>query len=61
MSDRPLAQYYAAIAEAVKASDFDAVPGLLVIMASDGYAHEAETLRREIQVALDVAKELGDD
>lgn len=33
---------------AIRAEDVKAVPGLLTLMASDGYGHEAESLRRDM-------------
>ena len=50
MSDQThtLAQYHAAITSAIRAEDIKAIPGLLVMMASDGYGHEAEVLRRDM-------------
>lgn len=46
MSKHSLAQYYAAVSAALRATDMEAIPGLLVLMAADGYGHEAEELRR---------------
>lgn len=43
---RPLANYYAAVSAALTAHDVAAVPGLLTLMALDGYGDEAEELRR---------------
>lgn len=40
------AQWNAAISAALRADDVEAVPHLLVLMALDGYGHEAESLRR---------------
>lgn len=54
MSKHSEAQWYAAVSAAIQAGDFEAVPGLLVLMALDGYGHEAETLRRTTVAALDV-------
>ncbi len=52
MADYPLASYYAAVSAALRAEDIEAIPGLLVLMAADGYGHEAEELRRQLlQVA----------
>lgn len=48
MSKHSLAQYYAAASAALRAKDVEAVPGLLVLMAADGYGHEAEELRRQM-------------
>ena len=59
MSDQThdLAQYHAAINSAIRAEDVKAVPGLLVMMASDGYGHEAESLRRDLLLVIETAKE----
>lgn len=46
MSEHTEAQWNAAISAALRADDIKAVPGLLVLMALDGYGHEAESLRR---------------
>lgn len=46
MSRHSLAQYYAAVSAALRAEDMEVTPGLLVLMAADGYGHEAEELRR---------------
>lgn len=54
---RPLADYYAAITAALDAGDIKAVPGLLVLMAGDGYGHEAEQLRRELVLLAKVEPE----
>lgn len=48
MADYPLASYYAAVSAALRAEDIEAIPGLLVLMAADGYGHEAEELRRQL-------------
>ena len=48
MAQRPLANYYAAVSAALRANDIEAVPGLLALMALDGYGHEAEELRRQM-------------
>lgn len=48
MNKHPLTNYYAAISAAIRAHDLEAVPGLLVRMALDGYGHEAEELRRQM-------------
>lgn len=48
MAKRPAWHYYAAISAALRASDIEAVPDLLVLMATDGYGHEAEELRRQV-------------
>ena len=47
MSRHSLAQYYAAVSAALRAEDMEVTPGLLVLMAADGYGHEAEELRIE--------------
>ena len=48
MSTYPLASWHAAIRDALRERDIPAVVSLLAAMAADGYAHEAEELRREI-------------
>lgn len=48
-----LDQYYAAISAALRAEDVRAIPSLLVLMATDGYGHEAEAVRRLIARAGD--------
>jgi hypothetical protein len=40
------AQWNAAISAALRADDIEVIPQLLVLMALDGYGHEAESLRR---------------
>lgn len=55
MSKHLLADWYAALGAAIRAEDVQAVPGLLVLMALDGYGHEAEQWRRETSMALSVA------
>lgn len=51
MSDHTLAAYYAAISAALRAHDIQAILGLLVLMAADGYGYEAEELRRQTGIA----------
>jgi hypothetical protein len=46
MSKHTEAQWNGAISAALQANDIEAVPHLLVLMALDGYGHEAESLRR---------------
>jgi len=46
VSEHSEAQWYAAVSAALRANDVEAVPHLLVLMALDGYGHEAEALRR---------------
>jgi hypothetical protein len=46
MSEHSEAEWNAAVSSALEANDVKAVPHLLVMMAFDGYAHEAESLRR---------------
>ena len=50
MADYPLANYYAAVSAALRAEDIKAISDFLVLMAADGYGHEAEELRRQILV-----------
>lgn len=50
MSKHSLAQYYAAVSAALRAEDMEAIPGLLVLMAADGYGYEAEELRRQMDL-----------
>lgn len=57
MPERPLAAYYAAVSAALRADDTEAIPGLLIVMAVDGYGHEAEELRRELLLAAKVEPE----
>lgn len=46
-----LEQWHAALAKAVRDRAFDAVPVILVRMARDGWAHEAEEARRQMLAA----------
>ncbi len=48
MSKHTEAQWNAAVSAALQADDVEAVPHLLVLMALDGYGHEAESLRRSM-------------
>lgn len=57
MHERPLAAYYAAVSAALRAHDTEAVPGLLILMAADGYGHEAEELRRDLLLVAKVEPE----
>jgi len=61
MSAHALENWYAALGAAIRAEDVEAVPGLLVLMALDGYGHEAEQWRRDTSMALAVVKGGGDD
>ena len=58
MSKHSLAQYYAAVSAALRAEDVEDVPGLLVLMAADGYGHEAEELRRQMVLVSAVSEHL---
>lgn len=61
MSRTPLADWYAAIGRALTDGEVKAVPVLLVSMASDGYGHEAEDLRRRLlAVARGAERDLAD-
>ena len=51
MSEHTEAQWNAAVSAALRANDVEAVPHLLVLMALDGYGHEAESLRRLMVLA----------
>lgn len=51
---RPLANYYAAVSAALEAGDLQAIPGLLGLMAVDGYAREADELRAFMLLAASV-------
>ena len=51
VSTYPLASWHAAIRDALRERDIPAVVSLLVAMAADGYAHEAEELRRQMLAA----------
>jgi hypothetical protein len=48
-----LEQWHESIAEALRDGAVDAVPGILVLMARDGWGHEAEQTRREMLAAAD--------
>lgn len=54
MAEHSLADYYRAIAAAVQGGDVHAVPGLLTLMALDGFGHEAEETRRRMVTTLAV-------
>jgi hypothetical protein len=59
-----LADWHESLAKAVHDRAFDAVPGLLVLMAIDGYGHEAEEARRQMVTAKhrpSMAEQLGHD
>lgn len=46
-----LEQWHESIAAALRDGAVDAVPGILVLMARDGWGHEAEQTRREMLAA----------
>jgi hypothetical protein len=46
-----LEQWHESIANALRDGAVDAVPGILVLMARDGWGHEAEQTRREMPAA----------
>lgn len=48
MSTYPLASWHAAIRDALRERDIPAVVSLLAAMAADGYADEADELRRQM-------------
>lgn len=55
MAKYPLANYYAAVSSALRAEGtIEAIPSLLILMAADGYGHEAEDLRRLLTLAADL-------
>ena len=45
-------QWESSISRAIHAGRIDLVPGLLTLMALDGYGHEAESLRRAMTATL---------
>ncbi len=59
MSEHSLADWYAALGAAIRANDMDAVPGLLTLMALDGFGHEAEQWRRDTLAAMTVLNAEG--
>lgn len=64
MSRATLEQWHAALADAIRDGFPQAVPGILVRMALDGYGHEAEEARRRMvaaSAAMDAAKEGSTD